>query len=129
ELLLPYDVPVPRGRDPRGPLVRLRAGRRGRAIPAHARPQRALPDGLRRVRPTCGERGDQTPDASRDLDRKEHGAHARAVRSHGRGDRLAPRGDHLLSRVLPLESMDLPEVPGERARLPPQGAGELVPEG
>src|SRR5438552_155872 len=60
------------------------------------------------------------------MDRKEHGAHARAIQSDGRRDRLAARGRDLLPGVLPLESVDVPEALRERARLPRRRPRQLV---
>ncbi len=77
EAVRPGHVPVPVGRGPaRRPPARLHRHRHLRPLPAHARPQRAAPDGLRRVRPArrAVRRRDRRAPA-RD-DRAEHRHHA-----------------------------------------------------
>ena len=86
-----------------------------RPLPAHERPQRVLPHRVRRVRAARGERGHQAEDPPRPVDDEEHREHAPPAAVHGRHVRLGQRGRDLHARVLPLEPVDLPEVPGSRA--------------
>ena len=100
-----------------------------RALAAHARLQRALPDGLRCLRPAGGERRHPAQHPPRHLDLRQHRRHAPAVSPDGGDDRLDPRGHHLHSRVLPLEPVVLPADAGARPGLPGQGRGLVVSEG
>ena len=72
-------------------LVRDGAVGRRRALQAHDRLQRAVPDGLRRLRPARRERRDQERDASRRMDAQERRAHARPAEADGRDVRLVAR--------------------------------------
>ena len=63
------------------------------------------------------------------LDDAQHREHAPPAADDGRDVRLGRRGRHLRARVLPLEPVVLPAVPGARAGLPRDGAGRLVPQG
>ena len=104
--------------------------RRPRALPAHERPQRLLAHRLRRLRAAGRERRHQ--------ERRPPGATGRcatsrtcAASSARMGATLdwASRGRHLPARLLPLEPVALPAVPGGRPRLSPDGARRLVPQG
>ncbi len=77
EILRAGDAAVSFGHAAHGPHAELHHWRRGGAVQAHARLQRAAPDGLGRVRLAGGERGDQECDAPARMDA------ARTSRSSG----------------------------------------------
>ena len=109
------DVRLPVGRPAHRPLVRQDADRRDRPLPADARLQRLLPGRLRRLRAAGRERRDQEPDPPARVDDAEHRQHAPPAAEHGRHVRLGRRGRHLRPRLLPLEPVAVPALPGGRA--------------
>ena len=102
--------------------------RRDGPLPPHARRERVLPDRLRRLRAAGRERRDQERHPPARVDDAEHREHAAPVPHDGRDLRLGRRGRHLRPRLLPLEPVDLPALPGGGPGLPGQVAGGLVPQ-
>src|SRR5579872_2682126 len=107
EVLHARDAALPIGRSPRRSRQELHAGRRRRAHDAHARLQRAAPDGLGRLRPSGGERGYPAGHRSGALDPAEHRQHAAPAPPAGNVVRLVARDRHVRPGVLPLESVVL----------------------
>ena len=105
----PRHVPVPqRHRPAHGPPVGLHGYRHVRPLPAHDRPQRAVHDGLRRLRPARrAVRGADRP-APGHHHQPEHRQHPRAVAPSGPQPRPAPQHQHHRPRLLPLDAVDLP---------------------
>ena len=111
-----------------GPSRGLHRHRHRRALQAHARLQRAAPDGLGRLRPAGR--------AVRHQDRHAPGRSPRAqnidnfrrqIEALGLLLRLGPRGRHHRPRLLPLDAVDLPQALRARPGLRGRGAGQLVP--
>ena len=126
EVLLPRDVPVPLRPDPHGARPQLRHRRRDHPVQAHARVQRAPPDGLGRLRPPRRERGDRQRRAPGRLDVREHRHHEGADEDARHLVRLGARGRHLRSRVLPMGAAHLRQDVRARPRLPEERARQLV---
>ncbi len=122
------DVPVPVGRPAHRPLVHQDTDRCDRAIPSHARRERVPADRLRCLRTAGRERRDQEPRQPARLDDAEHREDAPAAAEHGRDVRLGCRGHHRRPRLLPLEPVAVPAVPGSRPRRAADVPGGLVPE-
>src|SRR5437868_5607291 len=61
------------------------------------------------------------------MDPVEHRRNEAANASHGLRLRLEPGNFHVRARILPLESVVLPQDAGTRAGISQEGAGELVP--
>ncbi len=123
------DVRLPLGRPAHRALVRQDSDRRHQPLPAHERLERLLPGWLRRVRAAGGERGHQGRHAAARVDHGQHRQDAASAALHGRDVRLVQRGRDLRARLLPLEPVVLPQVPGKGARLSRHGPRRLVPEG
>ena len=120
EVLLPVDVPLPQRKAAHGARQELHHRRRDQPVPAHARAQRAPADGMGRLRPAGGERGDAEPGAARALDLPQHRVHEGAAPAARVRLRLEPRARDLPARVLPL---------GAVAVHPPVRAGDRLPSG
>ena len=127
QVLLPRDVPVPVGSHPHGPRAGLRHRRPAGPLQVDARLQRAPPDGLGRLRPAGGERGDRQRGPPRGVDLREHRQHAHPAEAHGHLLRLGPRGDHLRPGLLQVGAAGLHPHARARPGLPAPLAGELVP--
>ena len=118
ELLRARDAPLPQRRAPhRAPQV-LRGRRRDRALPPPARPPRAAPDGLRRVRAARREPRDQDGRAPAHLDRRVDRLLPAPVPRVGDLDRLVARARDARAALLPLDAVDLPRAAARGARLP-----------
>ena len=95
---------------------------------AHARLQRALPDGLRCLRPARRERCDPQQHPPGHLDLREHRRDARAVRPDGRHDRLAREVITCTPEYYRWNQWLFLQMLEERAGLPRQGRRLVVPE-
>ena len=129
EVVRAHDVAVHVGRSPRGTLVRDGAIGRERALQADARLQRALPDGLRCVRPACRERRHQERTPPVGVDVRERRTHARAVEVDGRDVRLEPRSDDGIAGLLQVDAVVVPAAAEARPGVQEEGGGLVVPEG
>ena len=127
--LRPRDAAVPVGRAPHGARLQLHARRRLHAHPAPAGLHGPAADGLRRVRPELRERGDQGGRPPARDHESQHRGDPPPDEADGVGDRLVARGLDRRARVLPLDAVALPPVLRARARVPPRGARQVVPEG
>ncbi len=129
EVVRAGDVPVHLGRPACWALVRVHRPRHPRQVSAHARLQRALPPGFRRLRPAGGERGHQERRPPRRLHQRQHGAHDRPVSNDGRSLPMGSQAGDLGPQLLPLDPVAVPAALSQRPRLQGQGAGQLVPQG
>ncbi len=126
-LLLPRDVPVSVRRPSRRPREELHHRGRARALPHDEGQERALADGMGRLRPSGGERRHRARRAPGRVDGREHRQDEGAVPEVGDRVRLGA-GDRLARpAVLPLDAVDLHEAVRARARVPEGRARELVP--
>ena len=128
EILRARHVPVPVGRRPaRRPSRRLYGVRHRRALQAHARLQRAAPDGLGRVRPAGRAVRDQDRHASAHHDGTQHQALPRAAEVARLLVRLAARGQHDRPRLLQVDAVDLQAALRARLGVSRGAAGLVVP--
>ncbi len=109
EVLHPRHVPLPLRRRPaRRPSRGLHRHRHPRPLPAHARLQRAAPDGLGRLRPAGRAVRHQDRHAPARHHREEH-QHLPPADPDARLQlRLGPRGRYHRPQLLPLDAVDLP---------------------
>ena len=98
ELLRARDAALPERRAAHRPPQVLRGGRRDRPLPPPARPPRAAPDGLRRVRAARREPRDQDRRAPARLDRRVDRVLPASVPRVGDLDRLVARARHARAR-------------------------------
>ncbi len=128
EVLHADDVPLPIGGPPaRRARPQLHPRRRVLPLPAHEGPARFQSHGLGRLRPPRRERRHPARCPPEGLDLRQHQGDEGAVQALGHPFRLE-QGDRLLHpRVLPLEPVALPAHAGTGARLPQEGARQLVP--
>ena len=122
------DAPVPVGRAAHGPRPQLHARRRRRAHPPEARLHRAQADRLRRVRASGRERSHPRGQAPARRDEPEHRRDPRADEAPRVVDRLEPRALDRRARLLPLDTVALPQVLRGGARVPQGRDRQLVPE-
>ena len=123
------DAAVPLGHQhAHGARPQLHDGGRRHALSPPQGLDRAAADGLGRLRPAGGERGDPRGRPPARDHRAQHRQHPRADAAARLGDRLGPRGLDGRSGLLPLDAVAVPEVLRGRARVPQGGAGQLVPE-
>ncbi|MDF9794454.1 hypothetical protein M2440_005155 [Methylorubrum extorquens] len=125
EILRAGDVPLPVGAHPYRPRAQLRDGRRGGPLQACQGPQRVAPDGLGRLRPAGRERCHGAQGQPAGVDLRQHRHHARAAPEHGPVAGLEPGDRDLRSRLLQASAAHVPRLPGQGARHPPHGEGEL----
>ena len=127
EILRARDVPLSVGAHPHGPRAQLHHGRRGRALYARQRPQRAAPHGLGRVRHAGRERrhGAQGPPQGMDL--RQHRGDEDAAQVDGAVARLEPRDRDLRSGLLQAPAAHVPRFPGRRPGRAQELEGELGP--
>ncbi len=91
QVLLPVHVPLPVGEAAHGARQELHDRRRPHALPPHARHERAAADGLGRLRPARGERGDGEQGAAREVDLRQHRLHEAPAAGAGLRARLGAR--------------------------------------
>ena len=123
------DAPLPVGRAAHRPSEELLARRRGGPLLAPPRPPGAAPHGLRRVRPSRGERGHQDRAPPAGVNRRLHRRVPAPVPPVGDLDRLDARAGHERPGVLPLDPVDLPQALRAGPRLPQGGRGQVVSQG
>ena len=128
QVLPPDDVRLPVGQPPHRALVRQDPDGRPGTFSSHARRERLHADRLRRVRAAGRKRRDQEQRQPPRMDTEEHRQDAPAAPVDGRLVRLERRGRHLRARVLPLEPVAVPEVPGSGSGLSHQLTRGLVPQ-
>ncbi len=127
EILRARDVPLPLGAHPHGPCAQLYARRRRRPLHARQGLQRALPQGLGRLRPAGRERGDAEWGESAHLDLRQHRGHARAAQGDGPVARLEPRVRHLRPGILRPAAEAVRRLLSQGPRLPEEVEGQLGP--
>jgi hypothetical protein len=128
QALRPRPVPLPvRRRSARRASRGVHRHRHPGAGLAHARLRRAAPDGLGRVRPAGRAARDRDRAASRGDDGEQH-RHVQAPAQDARLQLRLVAGDrHHRSGLRALDAVDLPPAVPARARLPGDGARQLVP--
>ena len=126
EALRADDVPLPLGRPAHGSCRGHRAARRRRAALVAAGLRGVEPDGLGLLRPACRERRHPQRHPPGDLHLRQHRDPVRVLQEVRRGLRLVTPAAHLRSRVLQVDPVAVPEVPGARAGLPQEQPGQLV---
>src|SRR6185503_9284325 len=125
EVLLPVHVPLPLGEAAHGPRAQLHHRRRAHALPPHARLQRAAADGLGRVRPARGKRGDGEPRAAGEVDLRQHRLHEVAAAEPRLRARLDARSRHLQAGLLQVEPVAVHAPVQEGHRVQEDRRGEL----
>ena len=130
EALVPArDAAVPVREEPaHGARLQLHDGRRRHALPPPQRRARAAADGLGRLRPAGGERGDPRGRPPARHHRSQHRPDPRADAAPRVGDRLGPRGLVARSPFLQVDAVAVPALLRARSRVPPRRARQLVPE-
>ncbi len=122
QVLRRRDAAVSLRRPPHGAHAELHDRRRDHAHATAPGDAGAAADGLRRVRPAGGERGDQGRRASAHRHRAQHRLDPRADAPDGLGDRLEPRDLDGRPDVLPLDAVAVPALLREGPRVPQGGA-------
>ena len=128
EILRARHVPLPVRRRPARRASRGLHGVGHRcALQAHARLQRAAPDGLGRVRPAGRAVRRAHGHASAHHDRTQRAAFPRAAEVARLLVRLAARGQHHRSELLQVDAVDRQADVRPRARVPERAARVVVP--
>ena len=128
KILLRVHAALPVGEAAHGPCAQLHDQRRD--VPATTDERLQLPDadGLGRLWPASGERGDQQWRPAGEVDLRKHCLHEEAMHGDGLGNRLVARIRRMRPRLLPLEPVDIPQNARAGNRLP-QDAGRQLGSG